>query len=124
MGCKMPEGADYASKALEMDPAADLAIAATLAIQKLKQGDAFGARQLTLKYMALAQKYEPGLELAYILSSAMLNDKRTARRSWKRLTARYGLPATAKPREFTTKLIANPNLLREVDLLFDQADIF
>lgn len=119
-GCKMPEGKDYAERALEMDPNADIAIAATLAFHQLQQGDAKSARALSVRYMALAPKYEPALELAYALSSAMLGDRREARKSWRRLTRRYGLPPNAAPRDVMRKWVANPYLIRETELIFDR----
>ena len=120
LGCKIPDGEVYTSKALEMDPDADLTIAAAAAIQKLQRGDLKGSQQLTLKYKARTQKYEPSLELAYILSMAALNDKQRARTAWYQMVAHWGLPASAKPREVMSKWIANPDLLRELELVFDR----
>jgi len=120
LGCNMPDGKDYAERALEIDPNADLAIAATLSIHQLQQGDAKSARALSVRYMALAPKYEPALELAYALSSAMLGDRIEARKSWKRLTQRYGLPSNAAPREVMRKWVANPYLIRETEVIFNR----
>ncbi|MBL0925317.1 MAG: hypothetical protein IBJ12_12750, partial [Sphingomonadaceae bacterium] len=110
LGCRMSEGEGYAVRALEMDPNVDLAIAATVAAQKIQRGDALGAQQLSLKYLALAQKHEPGLELTYVLSTALLGDKVRARKAWAKLAGRYGLSAKATPREVMSKWIANPDL--------------
>jgi hypothetical protein len=79
IGCNYPEGERYAAQALQLDPNADLAIAATEAFQMLKRGEAQAARDRLSEYMASSPGKEPALELTYILSSAMLNDKKEAR---------------------------------------------
>lgn len=124
LACQLPEGEEYAAKALDMDPNTDLVVAAMLAFQKLKRGDAQGAQAFSLKYMAAAEKVEPGLELTYILSTATLGDKREARRAWRRLTARYGLPETVTPRQVMSRWIASPAVLREVELAFDKVQLY
>ncbi|WP_323800111.1 hypothetical protein [Parasphingorhabdus sp.] len=114
IACNMPEGESYAARALELDPNADLSIAAAVAFQMLKRGDAKSARQLSSTYMASSPRDEPALELTYILSSAMLNDKKDARRVWKVLAERYGLSETTPPREVLGRWIASPALLDEI----------
>lgn len=123
LACQLPEGEEYAERALRMDPNADLAIAATLVVQKLRSGDAEAARDLALEYRASAKGSTPGLDISYILSTAMLGDKQEARRAWKRLAVRSGLPETAATRLVLEKWIANPDLVRELELLFEQAQI-
>ena len=124
IGCNLAGGESYATRALELDPNADLTIAAAVAFQMLKRGDADAARQLSSKYIASSTREEPALELTYILSSAMLNDKIEAKRAWKILAARYGLAETAPPREVLSKWIANPTLLNEIMKIVNRAGIF
>jgi tetratricopeptide (TPR) repeat protein len=124
LGCRLPEGEEYTARALEMDPNTDLVVAATLAFQKLQRGDAKGARELSLKYMATAEKVEPGLEVTYILSTAALGDHREARRAWQRLTKSYDLPETATPRQVMRGWIANPAVLRQVELAFEKVGLY
>jgi hypothetical protein len=124
LACGMPEGADYATRALQMDPDADLAVAATLAMQKLRQGDAKAALELSSKYMDTAPGAAPGLEITYILSSAMLGEKEQARNAWRELTERSGLPETADPRDVLSRWIANPDLLDRLETDFRKAGLY
>lgn len=124
IGCNLPEGESYAVRALESDPNADLTIAAAVAFQMVKRGDAVSARQLSSKYLASSPRDEPALDLTYILSSAMLNDKREARRAWKDLAARYGLSEQTKPREVLSRWIASPTLIDEIIKVMDRSAMF
>lgn len=124
LGCKMPEGEEYATRALAMDPDVDTAVAATVAFQMLRRGDAKSAQSLSLKYIASAPGEKTGLELSYILSTAMLNEKREARRAWKRLAKRSGLPETARPREVLEKWMVGPDLIPEIAVMFEQAQLY
>lgn len=123
LACNMPDGEIYSARALEMDPDADLAVAATLAMQKLRRGDAEAARQLASQYMDAAPRPTPGLEISYILASAMLGERDEARRAWRSLVERSGLPPTATPREVLGQSIANPMLLRELESDFAKAGL-
>lgn len=124
IGCKIPEGEDFAKRALDLDPQADLAIAATLAFQMLKRGDAVGAKALSKKYRTSAPRIEPGLELTYILAAAKLGERREAKQAWKNLTARFGMPEETPPREVLSKWIANPLLVHEIGLVFDEIQLY
>ena len=123
LACNMPEGEAYSGRALELDPYADLAVAATLAMQELQRGDAMGARQLSSEYLDSAPGAAPGLEISYILSTAALGDKAEAQRAWRSLIARSGLPKTATPRDVLSRWIANPALIRELEQDFEDANL-
>lgn len=123
LACNLPEGEAYSVRALELDPYADLVVAATLAMQKLQRGDAMGARQLSSKYLDSAPGAAPGLEISYILSTAALGDKAEAQRAWRSLIARSGLPKTATPRDVLSRWIANPVLIRELEQDFENANL-
>tara|TARA_R110001599_G_scaffold78552_2_gene213488 strand:- start:2175 stop:2573 length:399 start_codon:yes stop_codon:yes gene_type:complete len=123
LACNMPEGEAYSVRALELDPYADLAVAATLAMQELQRGDAMGARQLSSEYLDSAPGAAPGLEISYILSTAALGDKAEAQRAWRSLIARSGLPKTATPRDVLSRWIANPALIRELEQDFEDANL-
>ena len=88
LACKLPEGEAYVTRALEMDANADLDIAATVAMQKLRRGDAKAAQELSAKYMDFVPGAAVGLEISYILASASLNEKDEARRAWRMLAKR------------------------------------
>lgn len=122
--CNMPEGESYAARALELDPNADLTIAAAVAFQMLKRGDAKSARQLSARYMASSPRDEPALELTYILSSALLNDKKEALRAWKALAERYGLSDRSPPREVLSRWIASPTLVDEIMKIVVRSRLF
>ncbi len=124
IACNLPEGEGYAVRALELDPNADLTIAAAVAFQMLKRGEAEAARRLSSEYMVSSPRSEPALELTYILSSAMLNDKREARRAWKALAERFGLSENSPPRDVLSRWIASPTLLDEIMLVVDRSGIF
>lgn len=124
LACSLPEGEEYTALALEIDPNTDLAIAAALAFQKLQRGDALGAQQLSQKYMAGALRVEPGLDVTYILSTAALGDKVEARRAWKDLASRYGHSEYTPVREVLSSWIANPGLIDEVVLAFDEVELY
>ncbi|MEO9912117.1 hypothetical protein [Parasphingorhabdus sp.] len=113
IACNHPDGEAYAVRALQMDANADMSIAAAVALQMLKRGDAEDAKNMSLEYMASSPRYEPSLELTYMLSMAMLNDKKEARRSWKILATRYGLPEATAPREVLGRWILSPLVIEE-----------
>lgn len=122
--CDMPEGEAYATKALEMDANSDLAIAATVAMEKLRRGEARAAQQLSSKYLDSVPGSAIGLEISYILSSAALGEKREARKAWRELAHRSGFPETAEPRDVLAKWIANPDLLRKLDRDFEKVQLY
>lgn len=124
IACNDPEGERYAAQALELDPNADLTIAAAVAFQMLKRGEAHAARELSSEYMASSPREEPALELTYILSSAMLNDKQEARRAWKSLATRYGLSERSSPREVLSRWIDSPSLIDEIMMVLDRSKLF
>ena len=119
--CKMAEGDKYSSQALELDPNVDMSIAAIVALQKLKRGDALGAQQLSKKYMELALRPQPGLELFYMLSTAKLGDKSEARVYWMRLITHFDLKVDASVRTLLSKWVSNPMLIDEIVVIFDEA---
>ena len=124
LACKMPEGEAYSTRALQMDPDADLTIVATVALQKLRRGDAKAAQQLASRYMDLAPGSTPGLEISYILSTATLGDKEEARRAWRQFTKRSNLPETAPPSEVLGKWMSNPLLIRQLEADFAKAELY
>ena len=124
LACDMPAGEEYSTKAMEMDPNADLVVAATLALQKLRRGDAKSAQLLSSKYMDTVPGAAPGLEITYILSSAMLGEKEEARRAWRDLAKRSGLPETAEPRDVLGRWIANPDLVRKLESDFQKVQLY
>ncbi|MEH6660065.1 MAG: hypothetical protein V7679_00330 [Parasphingorhabdus sp.] len=124
LACDMPEGEAYAVKALEMDPNAELAIAATVAMRKLRLGDAKAAQQLSSRYLDSMPGAAFGLEISYILSSAMLGEKEEARRVWRQLAERSGFPETADPADVLGKWITDPGLLRKLEDDFKIADLY
>lgn len=124
LACNMPGGETHAARALEIDPDADLTIVATLALQKLRRGDAKAAQQLASQYMDLGPGPTPGLEISYILSTATLGDKEEARRVWRQLAKRSNLPATAPPGEVLGKLMSNPLLIRQLESDFAKVQLY
>ena len=124
LACQMPEGEAYATRALQMDANVDLAVAATVAIQKLRRGEAKAAQELSAKYMDYAPGGAVGLEISYILASAMLDNKEEARKAWRALAKRSGFAETAPPGEVLGRWIANPVLLRELETDFERADLY
>ena len=124
LACKMPEGEAYATRALELDANADLAIVATVAMQKLRRGEAKAAQELSSRYMDSVPGAAVGLEISYILSSAALGEKEDARKAWRLLAKRSGFPETAEPRAVLSKWIGNPILLRELEADFQKADLY
>lgn len=124
IGCNYPEGEKYAAQALELDPNADLAIAAAVALQMLKRGDAQAARKLTSEYMASSPRKEPALELTYMLSSAMLDDKEEARRVWKAMATDQGLSESSPPREVLSRWIGSQTLINEIMIVVDRSGMF
>jgi len=124
IGCNLPEGEQFAARALELDPNADLTIAAAVAFQMIKRGDSRSARKLSSEYMASSPRDEPALELTYILSSAILKDKREARQAWKVLAERYGLSERTPPREVLSRWIASPTLIDEIMAVMDRSEMF
>ena len=124
LACKMPQGEAYAARALELDANADLAIAATVAMQKLRRGEAKAAQELSSRYMDSVPGAAVELEISYILSSAMLGEKEEARKAWRLLAKRSGFPETAEPRAVLSKWIGNPVLLRELETDFQKADLY
>ncbi|AMO72101.1 tetratricopeptide repeat protein [Sphingorhabdus sp. M41] len=124
LACNMPEGEAYSTRALKMDANADQVVAATVALQKLRRGDAKGAQELSSKYMDSVPGAAPGLEISYILSSAMLGQKEEARKAWRLLAKRSGFPETADPADVLGRWIANPNLVRELESDFRKAKLF
>lgn len=124
IACDWPEGESYAVRALEFDPNVDLTIAGAVAFQMLKRGDAVSARELSARYMASSLRNEPALELTYILSSAMLKDRKEARRAWKKLAERYGLTEATPPREVLSRWISSPALLDDVMRVADRTSLF
>ncbi|ASK87083.1 hypothetical protein [Sphingorhabdus sp. SMR4y] len=123
IGCDYPEGEEYAARALSLDPNADLAIAAAVALQMLKRGDALAARNLTSEYMASSPRKDPGLELTYMLASAMLNDRSEARRVWKALVADFGLPEDSSPRTVLEQWIDSPTLIDDILTIFERSGL-
>ena len=124
LACQMPEGEAYATRALELDANADLAIAATVAMQKLRRGEAQAAQELSARYMDSVPGAAVGLEISYILSSAMLGEKEEARKAWRLLAERSGLPETAAPRAVLSKWIGSPVLLHQLEADFQKADLY
>ncbi|MEH6789283.1 hypothetical protein [Parasphingorhabdus sp.] len=124
LACKLPDGETYAIRALEMDPNADLAIAATVAIQKMRKGDARGAYELSLNYMNTAPGMAPGLEISHMLSAAALGKRNEARNAWRRFAERSGYPETAASRVVFERWIANPDIVRELEMEFEKADLY
>lgn len=124
IACNDPEGERYAAHALEIDPNADLTIAAAVAFQMLKRGEAQAARELSSEYMASSPRDEPALELTYILSSAMLDDREEALRGWKSLALRYGLSERSPPREVLGRWIDSPSVIDEIMMVFDRSGLF
>lgn len=124
ISCNYPDGEKYAAQALELDPNADLAIAAAVALQMLKRGDAKAALELTSEYMASSPRKEPALELAYMLSSAILNDKEEALRVWKAMATDYGLSENSPPREVLNRWIDSPVLIDDIMIVIDRSGMF
>ncbi|WP_123906322.1 hypothetical protein [Sphingorhabdus sp. YGSMI21] len=124
LACDMPEGEAYAIKALQMDSNAELAIAATVAMQKLRRGDAKAAQELSTKYLDSIPGAALGLEISYILSSAMLGEKENARQVWRQLAERSGFSETAEPGAVLGKWIADPDLLRKLEADFKIAALY
>ena len=124
LACDMPEGEVYATKALQMDPDADLAVAASLAMQKLHRGEARAAQELSARYMENPPGAALGLEISFILSSAMLGQKEDAREAWRLLAKRSGFPETAEPSKVLGRWIANPDLVRELAADFKEAELY
>jgi tetratricopeptide (TPR) repeat protein len=124
LACDMPEGEAYADQALRMDPNAELAIAATVAMRQLRRGDAQAAQKLSLKYLDSMPGAAVGLEISFILSSAMLGEKDEARRVWRQLAERSGYPATAAPADVLQKLISDPDILRKLVADFEAAALY
>ena len=124
IGCKDPAGERYAARALELDPNADLVIAAITAFQMLKRGEAEAARKLSLEYIASSPRDEPALQLTYILSSAMLNDKKEARRAWRSLVEQFGMPENSAPRDVLNQWIVSPNLIDQIMMVLERTDMF
>ncbi len=124
IGCKNTVGERYAARALELDPNADLTIAAIVAFQMLKRGEAEAARELSLEYMASSPRDEPALQLTYVLSSAMLNDKEEARRAWRSLVQHFGMPENSAPRDVLSQWIISPNLIGEIMTVLDRTGMF
>lgn len=124
LACDMPEGEAYAIKALQMDSNAELTIAATVAMQKLRRGDAKAAQELSSKYLDSIPGAAFGLEISYILSSAMLGEKEDARQVWRQLADRSGLPETAEPGDVLGKWITDPDILRKLEADFKIAALY
>lgn len=124
LACDIPEGEAYAIKSLQMDPDADLPIAATVAMQKLRRGEAQAAQELSSKYLDSIPGAALGLEISYILSSAMLGEKEHARQVWRKLAERSGFPETAEPGEVLGKWITDPALLRKLEADFKIAALY
>ncbi|MEH6828126.1 hypothetical protein, partial [Parasphingorhabdus sp.] len=124
LACDMPEGEAYSIRAMQMDANADLVVAATVAIQKLRRGDAKGAQEMSLKYMDSIPGAALGLEISYILSSAMLGEKEEARKAWRLLAERSGFPETAEPTDVLGRWIADPNLVRQLAADFKKAQLY
>jgi len=124
LACDMPEGEVYSTKALQIDPDADLAVAATLAMQKLHRGEAKAAQELSARYMENPPGAALGLEISFILSSAMLGQKEDARQAWRLLAERSGFPETAEPSKVLGRWIANPDLVRELAADFKKAQLY
>jgi len=122
--CKMPEGEAYATRALQMDSNADPDIAAAVAMQKLRRGDAKAAQELAAKYMDFVPGTAVGLEISYILASASLGEKEEARKAWRLLAKRSGFPEAAAPRKVLGRWIGNPVLLRELEADFEKANLY
>ncbi|WP_417621987.1 hypothetical protein [Parasphingorhabdus sp.] len=124
LACNMPEGEAYSTRAIEIDPDVDPAVAGTLAMQKLRRGDAKAAQQLASKYMVSVPGGAPGLEISYILSTAQLGNKVEARRAWRLLAERSDLPETAAPRQVLSRWISNPDLVRQLESDFEKAKLY
>jgi hypothetical protein len=124
LACDMPEGEAYSIRAMQMDANADLSIAATVAMQKLRRGDAEGAQEMSSKYMDSMPGAALGLEISYILSSAMLGEKDDARKAWRLLAERSGFPETAEPAKVLGKWIFDPNLVRQLEADFKKARLY
>jgi len=124
LACDMPEGEVYSTKALQMDPDADLAVAASLAMQKLHRGEARAAQELSARYTENPPGAALGLEISFILSSAMLGQKEDAREAWRLLAERSGFPETAEPSKVLGRWIANPDLVRELAADFKEAELY
>jgi len=122
--CDMPEGEAYLKRAMQMDANADLAVVAMVAMQKLRRGDAKGAQEMSLKYMDSIPGAAMGLEISYILSSAMLGEKEQARKAWRLLAERSGFPETAEPADVLGRWIADPNLVRQLEADFKKAQLY
>jgi len=124
LACDMPEGEAYSIKALQMDPNVDLTVAATLAMQKLHRGEAKAAQELSARYMENPPGAALGLEISFILSSAMLGQKEDARQAWRLLAERSGFSETAEPSKVLGRWIANPDLVRELAADFKKAELY
>ena len=124
LACDMPEGEVYAKRALEMDANVDLAVTAAVAMQMLRRGDAKAAQELSSKYLDSVPGAAVGLEISYILSSAMLGEKENARKAWRLLAERSGFPETADPADVLGRWIANPDLVRSLESDFRKAQLY
>jgi len=124
LACDMPEGEAYSIRAMQMDANADLAVAATVAMQKLRRGDAKGAQEMSSKYRDSMPGAALGLEISYILSSAMLGEKEDARKAWRLLADRSGFPETAEPADVLGRWIFDPDLVRQLAADFKKAQLY
>lgn len=124
LACDMPAGEDYANRALAMDANADLTVVATVAMAKLRRGEAKAAQELSLQYLESVPGAAPGLEISFILSSAMLGEKERARKAWRLLAKRSGFPETAEPRDVLGRWIANPAIIRNLEADFRKAGLY
>lgn len=123
LGCALPKGEEFTARALAIDSNVDLSIVSALAIQMIQRGDAKVARQLSLQYLATATNPEPGLELTYMISTAMMNEKQEARAAWKRLVKSLGLPEGTPTSAVLSEWISDPKLKNEIELVLEGINI-
>ena len=124
LACGIPKGEVYATRAVEMDDNVDAAVSATVAIEMVRRGEAKAAQELSTRYMNYPPGGAVGLEISYILSSAMLNEKNEARKVWRLLAKRSGFPETAPPGKVLERWIHHPVIVRKLEADFEKADLY
>ncbi len=119
--CNNSYGGVLATRALSIDPNADLLTASSLGFLRFEQGDIQGAYDISTQYLTAAPRSEPSLQTIAVIASAALGKQEEANRRWAQLAKRYDMPANSKVAAVLQRFITNPHMAKRLERAFVQA---
>jgi Flp pilus assembly protein TadD len=121
--CNDTYGGVLATRALAVDPNADLLTASSLAFLKFEEGDAQTAYDISTQYLTAAPRNEPSLQMIAVLSSAALGRHNEANQRWAKVVKRFDMPPNSKAGPVLRRFVTNPEMIKRLERSFAEVGV-